>query len=84
VAAAPVVAGVVAAPDPPPRVPAPEPVKCAVPVIRARAGGHLWCLRVPKTPSVQVGVMTHRRPRMSGVVALIQHGNGHGEVVVTA
>src|SRR5215470_4912358 len=37
----PVGAGRVAAPDPPPRVPAPEPVKPVAPVARAPAGGHL-------------------------------------------
>jgi hypothetical protein len=41
-------------------------------------------LRVPKTSSVRVGVMTPGGPRMSGFVALAQHGNSRGEVVVTA
>ena len=39
----PVVAGGAAAPDPPPGVLTPEPVKSAVPVARAPAGGHRWC-----------------------------------------
>ena len=39
----PVAAGGVAAPDPPPRVLAPEPVKPAVAVGRALAGGHPGC-----------------------------------------
>jgi hypothetical protein len=39
----PVGAGGVAAPDPPPRVPAPEPVKPAGPAVRALAGGHRGC-----------------------------------------
>jgi hypothetical protein len=33
----------VAAPDPPPRVPAPEPVKPADPAACALAGGHRGC-----------------------------------------
>jgi hypothetical protein len=37
----PVAAGGLTAPDPPPRVLAPEPVKSAIPGIRAAAGGHL-------------------------------------------
>ena len=36
----PVVPGGLAAPNPPPRVLAPQPVKSAVPVVRAVAGGH--------------------------------------------
>src|SRR6266568_6784707 len=39
----PVGAGGVAAPDPPPRVPAAEPVKLVCPVARALAGGHRGC-----------------------------------------
>ena len=39
----PVAAGGVAAPDPPPRVLAPEPVKPAVPAGRVPAGGHPCC-----------------------------------------
>jgi hypothetical protein len=42
----PVAAGGVAAPDPPLRVLAPEPVKFAVPVGGALAGGHRWCLLI--------------------------------------
>jgi hypothetical protein len=39
----PVAAGGMAAPDPPPRVLAPEPVKPALGGVRAAAGGgHLW------------------------------------------
>ena len=38
----PVIAGCAAAPDPPPRVLAPEPVKPAIRGVRAAAGGHLW------------------------------------------
>ena len=38
----PVAAGGMAAPDPPPRVLAPEPVKPAIRGVRAAAGGHLW------------------------------------------
>jgi hypothetical protein len=37
----PVAAGRVAAPDPPPRVLAPQPVKPAIPGVRSAAGGHL-------------------------------------------
>jgi hypothetical protein len=36
----PVIAGGAAAPEPPPRVPAPEPVKLGILVVSARAGGH--------------------------------------------
>lgn len=39
----PVGASGVAAPDPPPRVPLPEPVKPVVPVVRALSGVHLRC-----------------------------------------
>ena len=39
----PVIAGCAAAPDPPPRVLAPEPVKPAVPAGRVPAGGHPCC-----------------------------------------
>ena len=39
----PVAAGGVAAPDPPPRVLAPEPVEPAVPAGRVPAGGHPCC-----------------------------------------
>lgn len=36
----PVVPGGLTAPKPPPRILAPQPVKSAVPVVRAVAGGH--------------------------------------------
>jgi hypothetical protein len=40
-------------------------------------------LRVPKTPSAQVRAVTPDAPN-GGLVALLQHGDGHGEVFVTA
>jgi hypothetical protein len=50
----PAAAGGVAAPDPPPRVLAPEPVKAAVLVVRAPVRGHRCCpLKLP--PAVAGG-----------------------------
>jgi hypothetical protein len=40
----PVAAGRMAAPDPPPRVEAPEPVKLVIPAADIPASGHRWCL----------------------------------------
>ena len=51
----PVMAGGVAAPDPPPRVAAPEPVKSAIPVAGTPAGGHRWCLLIAGGPAWWAG-----------------------------
>jgi len=48
----PVAAGGEPAPDPPPRVLAPEPVKPAVPAARAPAEGHPWCPLIAGAVSV--------------------------------